>query len=245
VDQQGTTVIAKSDIAERKLAATSMMPEGQLDALSFEEVRDLVAYLASAKQTAIRATKDNAARIFDGRTLAGWKGDPAVWRVEDGALVGETAGLARNEFLVGELEHGDFRLVLEVRLEKDAGNSGIQFRSLPLESGEMRGYQADVGPGWWGALYEEEGRGLLSPAAPVDGRLKPGEWNTYEVVAVGHRVLTALNGRQCVDLDDPAGALRGVFALQVHAGGATKVRFRNLRFELDPKLELTTIGGSR
>ena len=25
----------------------------------------------------------------------------------------------------------------------------------------MKGYQADVGPGWWGKLYEENGRGLL------------------------------------------------------------------------------------
>src|ERR1035437_1301446 len=27
--------------------------------------------------------------IFDGKTLAGWEGDPKYWRVEDGALVGE------------------------------------------------------------------------------------------------------------------------------------------------------------
>src|SRR5258708_10575512 len=28
--------------------------------------------------------------IFDGATLRNWVGDPAVWRVEDGALVGES-----------------------------------------------------------------------------------------------------------------------------------------------------------
>ena len=27
--------------------------------------------------------------IFDGKTLAGWEGEPAYWRVENGALVGE------------------------------------------------------------------------------------------------------------------------------------------------------------
>ena len=248
VDQQGTTVIRKSEIAEQKLAATSMMPEGQLDLLSFEEIRDLAAYLASPTQTALRATRDNLARFFDGRTLGGWYGDPKVWRVENGVLIGETAGLAKNEFLTNELELGDFRLVLEIQLEQNAGNSGIQFRSRPVHwgnSSEIVGYQADVGPDWWGALYEEEGRGLLFPAAPVDGRVKSGQWNTYEIVAVGHRVLTAINGVPCVDLEDPMGALRGVFALQLHSGGPTKISLRNLRLELDPKLELVTRGESR
>jgi hypothetical protein len=28
--------------------------------------------------------------IFDGKTLQGWDGDPAFWRVENGAIVDET-----------------------------------------------------------------------------------------------------------------------------------------------------------
>ncbi len=49
-----------------------------------------------------------------------------------------------------------FRLKLEIKLIDNQGNSGIQFRSQPQEHGIL-GYQADVGPGWWGKLYEEEG----------------------------------------------------------------------------------------
>jgi hypothetical protein len=220
-----------------------MMPEGQLNGMSAAQVRDLIAYLRSPRQTPLRATAESFSRLFDGRTLAGWKGDPTVFSVEDGAIVGRTAGLDHNAFLHNELELGDFRLVFEVQLEKDAGNSGIQLRSQPLDSGEMRGYQADIGPGWWGALYEEEGRGLLSPAPEATGRINAGGWNTYEIVAVGSRILTAINGKRCVDLDDPAGARRGVLALQVHSGGATVVRVRNMKLELDPKPELTTVGG--
>ncbi len=245
VDQQGTYVIARADIVEQRLTKLSMMPEGQIDAFSIEDVRDLAGYLASPRQTPIRATVDSAVKVFDGATLAGWKGEPAVFSVVDGAIVGQTTGLSKNEFLKSELDLGDFRLRLEVRLEGDAGNSGIQFRSRALDSGEMHGYQADVGPDWWGALYEEEGRALLSPPAPKDGRVKPGEWNTYEIVAVGSRVMTAINGVKCVDLDDSAGAARGILALQVHSGGPTKVSLRNLRLELDPKPELVTLGGSK
>jgi hypothetical protein len=64
--------------------------------------------------------------------------------------------------------------------------------------------------------------------------VKAGEWNTYEIIAVGSRIRTKINGQTCAELDDPAGAARGIFALQLHSGGPTEVRFRNLKLEVDP-----------
>ncbi len=52
-----TIVIAKSDIEDRKLSELSIMPEGQLNTLTPDEVRDLVAYLGSASQVALRGPK--------------------------------------------------------------------------------------------------------------------------------------------------------------------------------------------
>ena len=125
---------------------------------------------------------------------------------------------------------GDFRLRVEVNLVGNQGNSGIQFRSEALPNGHVKGYQADIGPGWWGKLYEELGRGLLSNNSG-ESYLKPG-WNTYEIQAAGSKIRTWINGHQCVDLEDTGGARRGIFALQLHSGGATEVRFRNFEIEL-------------
>ena len=80
-----------------------------------------------------------------------------------------------------------------MRLTPNTENSGIQFRSERLENGEVKGYQADAGAGWWGKLYEEHGRGLLWKK-PGDFHVKKEGWNTYEIVAVGDRILTAING---------------------------------------------------
>jgi hypothetical protein len=44
-----------------------------------------------------------------------------------------------------------------------------------------------------------------------------------------------------VDLDDPRGARRGIVAFQLHSGGAMEVRFKDLKLELDPKFELSTV----
>ncbi|HET6882549.1 MAG TPA: PVC-type heme-binding CxxCH protein [Pirellulales bacterium] len=231
-----TVTVLKSDIEERELSSKSMMPDDQLKPFSDHEVRSLVAYLASPSQTPLLATVDNASLLFNGRDLSGWHGDQQLWTVEGDEIVGKTTGLGRNEFLVSEMAAGDFRLTLEVKLVANEGNSGIQLRSETLggegaNGGEVRGYQADIGPGWWGKLYEEHGRGLLWSNSG-EAHVKAGEWNAYEIMAVGSKLQTRINGQLCVDLDDPSGAKRGIFALQLHAGGPTEVRFRNLKLEI-------------
>src|SRR5262245_35360201 len=86
--------------------------------------------------------------IFDGKTMKGWEGDNH-WRVENGALVGQTTqenSLKQNTFLIwkGGVTK-DFELKLEYRLSEQ-GNSGIQYRSESIADRKfgLRGYQADI-----------------------------------------------------------------------------------------------------
>jgi putative membrane-bound dehydrogenase-like protein len=226
-----TLTIPLGEVEARRPSEASMMPEDLLKPLNDLETRGLIAYLASPGQTPLLATPENAAAFFNGRDLTGWEGDPKLWSVEGGEIVGKSSGLKKNEFLRSTLLAGDFRLTLEVKLANNQGNSGIQFRSEPLADGEMKGDQADVGPGWWGKLYEENGRGLLWDKSG-EAHVKPGDWNRYEIVAEGSKIRTVINGHPCVDLDDPKGARRGIFAFQLHSGGPTEVRFRNIRLEV-------------
>jgi putative membrane-bound dehydrogenase-like protein len=231
-------VVPRAEIESRRPSEQSMMPDDLWSQLSDHEVRSLVAYLASPGQVPILATTENVSGFFNGRDLNGWSGDPKLWTVENGEIVGKATGLKRNEFLRSEMSAGNFRLTLKVKLVGDRGNSGIQFRSAALTEGGVMGYQADVGPGWWGKLYEENGRGLLWPNS-AEANVRPGDWNTYEIVAVGHSIRTRINDTPCAVVDDPTGALRGIFALQLHSGEATEVRFKEIRLEPDPRPELT------
>jgi hypothetical protein len=190
------------------------------------------------------ATADNVKSFFNGQDLAGWDGDSELWSIEQGddgsgEIVGKTTGLNHNEFLRSHLLVDDFRLTLKVKLTPNEANSGIQFRSEAIANGEMRGPQADIGAGWWGKLYEENGRGLLWDKSG-EPYVKPGEWNSYEVSAVGSRIRTLINGHLSVDLEDRAGPRRGITALQIHSGGPTEVRFKDLKLELSPKLNLSS-----
>jgi putative membrane-bound dehydrogenase-like protein len=229
-----TVTIARSDIEDMKLSDKSMMPDDLLKPLSDDEVRALVAYLASPRQVPLLANDDNVKSFWNGQDLGGWDGEPDLWSVENGEIVGKTAtGIKRNEFLRSHLLVEDFRLTLQVKLVPNEANSGIQFRSEALADGEMRGPQADIGAGWWGKLYEENGRGLLWDKSG-EMHVKKNEWNSYEVIASGSQIRTYINGKPCVELDDSAVSRRGVIAFQIHSGGATEVRFKDLKLELNP-----------
>ncbi len=224
--------IPRDEIDEIQTSPQSMMPDDLLKPLSPLETRSLIAYLASPAQEPMLATADNVNSFFNGVDLAGWTGNETLWSVENGELVGKSQGLKDNEFLKSDLVLGDFRLRCQVQLVNNRGNSGIQFRSEALPDGHVKGYQADIGAGWWGKLYEEHGRALLWDKSG-EKFVKPG-WNSYEILAVGDRIQTWINGQPCVDLVDAAGAKRGIVALQLHSGGATEVRFKDFEIELNP-----------
>jgi putative membrane-bound dehydrogenase-like protein len=226
-----TIVLPKNEIEERVVSTKSMMPDDLLKPLKEREIRSLIAYLASPAQVSVKATEENAKTLFNGRDLTGWTGNPEVWSVENGEIVGRSPGAKRNEFLVSDMLEDDFTLALDVLLVDNQGNSGIQFRSEGSPN-HMKGYQADVGVGWWGKLYEEEGRGVLWPTSG-EPHVKPGEWNHYEIEARGSHVRTRINGQLCVDLEDPQGARSGVIAVQLHSGGPTEVRFKNFDLRVD------------
>lgn len=88
-----TVVVAKSDIEERKLSDQSLMPEGQLNQLTPDEQRDLIAYLGTPTQVALRGPK----APIDGKT--GRVADAIEG--ETMKIVGKTAGGAVSQGMGG------------------------------------------------------------------------------------------------------------------------------------------------
>ncbi len=224
--------LAVKDIASRKASELSMMPDDILKQVNEHEFRSLIAYLQTQSQVPMLANADNAKEFFNGKDLTGWDGDAGLWAVENGEIVGKSAtGLKKNTFLKSHVAVENFKLSLKAKLTPNKENSGIQFRSVPLPDGEMRGPQADIGAGWWGKLYEESGRGLLAKEGG-EKFVKPDEWNEYVVEAVGARVRIWINGNLCTDYEDDKLARRGIVGLQLHSGGPLEVRFKELKLEV-------------
>jgi hypothetical protein len=200
-------------------------------------------------------------QIFDGHSMNGWDGDPNFWRVDNGALVGQTTTErqpAQNTFLIWRGgSPADFELKLQFKLT--GFNSGIQFRSIELPDIKwaMKGYQADMDgeQRYTGQIYEEQGRGFLALRGqfsyiPADG--KPGavsslgddkdlrslirgeDWNDLHLIVRGNTIVQMLNGRVMSMLidDDKAGRkMDGLIGIQVHKGPPMKIEVKNIRLK--------------
>src|SRR6266850_8153404 len=144
--------------------------------------------------------------------------------------------------------------------DKGFANSGIQYRSKILDPANwvVGGYQADMEAGqtYTGILYEERmtrgimaGRGekvvwgkdcqkqvtgTLGESAELQAAIKQGDWNDYDVIAKGNHLQHFINGKQTIDVTDECEAkraMKGILALQLHAGQPMSVQFKNLRLK--------------
>jgi hypothetical protein len=151
------------------------------DAQSTASSMEAVPYVPkqSDRPTPIEGDESGFVAIFDGKSLAGWAGDPVYWRVEAGTLVGEITPETRlksNTFIIWQGSRPkDFELRLEFRVS-EAGNSGINYRSslvpdkvTPTNAFAMRGYQFDLDGNnrYTGSNYEEKGRLFLGVRGSV------------------------------------------------------------------------------
>ncbi len=183
--------------------------------------------------------------LFDGKSFAGWEGETnKVWRIRDGAIVGGSLeGNLRNEFLATKKSYRNFNLKLEYKLVGTEGfiNGGVQFRSKRIAEppNEMSGFQADIGAGHSGSLYDESRRKkvLVAPEKEMIEKLeKPGDWNSYEVVAVGGQILIFLNGQRTIVYveREPGIETDGVIALQIHGNCKAEISYRNITIDALP-----------
>lgn len=198
----------------------------------------LVSLLAFGMLLSLQVRAADAVRIFDGKSLRGWEGNTANWRVEHGAIVAGALDRKQphNEFLASTREFGNFELRLQYKIEGTNGfvNGGVQFWSQRVPNNfEVSGYQADLGAGTDGNLYDESRRDKNLAEVPKEIReraLRPGGWNDYRIRAEGSHIQMWLNGVETVDYmeRDPSIPRHGIIALQIHGGAYTKVQYRKL-----------------
>ena len=177
--------------------------------------------------------------LFDGKSLDGWEGNQDVFRIVDGAIVAGSLEMdvPRNEFLCTKEQFGDFELVLKFKLDGKGANAGVQVRTKRIPNHhEVSGYQADMGDGWWGSLYDESRRNkILAKAdeAAVLKVLKRDDWNEYRIRSEGPNIQLWINGQQTVDYTEPDDTIErtGVIGLQIHGGPPSQASYKDIRIK--------------
>lgn len=221
---------------------------------------------------ATASAEDGYTSLFNGKDLTGWDGDPKLWKVENGEVIGTCTGpdaMPNNSFLIwrgGVVK--DFELHVKVRVEGD-NNSGIQYRSRELPEVApwvITGYQIDIHPAMEhnGATYEERGRSVfgvngsdvmvdpdgalwqLSVHEPV--KVDVSQWNEYTIIARGNHLVHKINGTitsEFIDHDEKKRALEGLLAIQLHRGNPNSVHIKDLRIKTLAAGELVVFDPSK
>lgn len=198
------------------------------------------AALAAPPRTSADEAEAGFMCLFDGKTFNGWEGNLDAFRIEKGAIVGGSLDerVPRNEFLCTEKEYADFELRLKFKLLGKGANAGVQIRSRRMpEHHEMIGYQADLGNGWWGCLYDESRRRKVLAGPPKEQRgkaVRPDEWNDYTIRCTGRRIQLWINGQQTVDYTEPDESIpqKGLIGLQIHGGPPSEAWYKDLRIKV-------------
>ena len=215
--------------------------KGFLETITFPVYRILILFVFVFSSLELSAqSPGRTISLFDGKTLSGWRAFPAdqnLWKATDSIIVGGDGvkNIPSNLYLYTEKEYGDFELRCLFRLSGDPGtgmiNSGIQYRSS-LINGDMVGYQADIGNGYWGDIYDEHRRGTLvkGDLSVLSHILKEDGWNSYIVRVKGDHHELYINGVKTTDYveKDPTIPSKGIIAFQLHSGGAAKVELRKI-----------------
>jgi hypothetical protein len=195
-----------------------------------------LALALAAGQTSAQKKQKGWVKLFDGKTLNGWKiSEPEKnsWKVENGAIVAH--GERSHLFYVGDAQpFTNFELKLEV-MTKPGSNGGIYFHTQPQDTGWPKyGYEVQVNQthGDWrktGSLYAVQD--------VKEQLVKDDEWYTYHITVKGKHVTIKINDKVAVDWTEEAGRQpgkdftrvidKGTFALQAHDPKSV-VYYRNI-----------------
>jgi hypothetical protein len=190
--------------------------------------------LAIGLSMPVAAADEDWIELFNGKDLSGWKrhpGDGARWEAKDGILIG--SGSDVGHLYTDRDDFGNIDFIIEAKIN-DKGNSGQYFRTN-FQAGYPKGYEAQINS----THSDPQKTGSLWGMAPVKEMLvKPDEWFTQEVIAVGNHIIIKVNGQKVVDFVDKDNKYtKGHLALQHHGSSDnadTVVQFRKIKVKVLP-----------
>ena len=153
-------------------------------------------------------------------SLEGWNADKNYWSLANTELHGDYLGGKFHNYAWTKKQYKDFELHALVRMDGKEANSGVCIRLQPVDADNAPGYQVDMGPGYWGCLWEEKRAGMVQkfPEELAAKLVKNKDWNHYYVIAKGHHIQAWLNGVKTIDTIHVSGFEEGAIGFQLCHG---------------------------
>jgi len=174
-------------------------------------------------------------QLFDGKTLNGWSGNPAIWSVKEAAIHGRTEH--GGQLILTADDYSDFRLILKSRLLSDKNHLGVCFWGKRYPDWQYGDCILVIPPtgGMWD--YHPGKKGPPREKLPHPD-FDPHQWHESEILAhlKTGTIRMAVNGVEVTRYtdEDATRLSKGPIGLQIHAG-ASEVEYKDIQIEVEPK----------
>jgi hypothetical protein len=176
-------------------------------------------------------------KVFDGKSLAGWKvmGKAEGFTAKDGVLRSE--GAKGGNWIVLDKEYGDYILKLDWKVSK-GGNSGVFIRCKTEGNPWETGYEVQI--------LDDETRDIEHCTGSLYGYFAvskrpdttPDVWHKFEIRCLGPKITIISDGQTIVDVDQSKNEkskdkpVKGYIGLQdSHSTAGHYIEFRNIRIK--------------
>jgi len=145
---------------------------------------------------------------------------------------------------------GQFKRRLGEEGTRDSSKLDFIERSMITQLANMRDLGAQVHGTWWDdrlqywlgtfggsgtAFQQRQNRSDDNDEKDIVATVKKEGWNSYTIIAKGNHLIQKVNGNVTVDVTDhqeKRRAMKGLLALQLHAGPPMLVQFKNIRIKM-------------
>lgn len=167
-------------------------------------------------------------KAFNGKNLKGWVApdNNIWWSANDGILSVKSGPEKTGSILWTKKSYRDFIFQTDFLYGDGTIDTGIFLRSEKQQI--QMGISGSLKRDMTGSPYIP-GKGYPVEAEGVDELLKPHDWNTIKVKAIGSHYVVWLNGQQVLDYESSDVPDKGPIGLQLHPGNEMNVSFRNIK----------------
>lgn len=165
--------------------------------------------------------------IFNGKDFDGWvvPENNIWWTVHDGMISCKSGPKKRGNALWTKKKYKNFVLKLDFRYGEGIVDTGIYLRTTRHQV--QLGISGSLKRDMTGSMYIS-GKGYPQEAEGVKELLKPRDWNTMKVQAVGSVYTIWLNGKRVSVYKAQKVVDQGPIGLQLHGGKVMAADFRNI-----------------
>ena len=168
--------------------------------------------------------------IFNGKNLSGWEvpdgNDEAGWyKAVEGVLKIQSGPKKKGSILWSKKKYRNFVMEFEFRMGEGRVDSGVHVRTKD---------QIQIGIS--GSLNRDmtcspyiPGKGYPVEAKNIKKLLRPKDWNTMRIQAIGKEYTVWLQGEKVMTYKSDSGTDEGPIGIQLHGGRVMGIDYRKLK----------------